>query len=48
MTHNFYKKDDLWWVYCRDTKGSFCTTVWIKGKIKDQTCPCCGAVIHSK
>lgn len=43
QNHKFIKKNDNnYEVKCLVTTGSFYTSVWRKGLIKQNICPCCG------
>ena len=47
--HKFYKEiEGYWMVYCEETTGRFCTSLWIKGIYPRQQCPCCGKIIEPK
>jgi SUMO ligase MMS21 Smc5/6 complex component len=37
-----YKSLNIFEVRCKVTGGNFCTSVWNKGLIKQNICPCCG------
>jgi len=35
-------------VKCKNTGGSFCTSLWNKGKAKRQICPCCNLEVKNE
>jgi hypothetical protein len=53
MTHTFkfigYNGDKkLYKVTCKETGGSFPTSLWDRGKVLFNKCPCCGKDIEKK
>jgi len=49
VEHKFeWQSDGNWKVTCPKTKGNFYISLWRKGKVKDQKCPCCNGLIRRK
>jgi hypothetical protein len=47
MEHKFIKEiDGEWMVYCEETTGSFCTSLWTKGIFLNQICPYCNRLVR--
>ena len=43
--HKFVWVDGHWKVRCKVTGGEFYTSLWKKGKVKQNQCACCGVII---
>ena len=48
MKHNWYKKDNSWYIICPITKGNFTTKLWDLNKVSKEICPCCGMNVYTE